>query len=84
MKFDIKIIIIAVLTLVIFWLLLPRMSFADEMASPAPSPLTTTAVLPPAAQLPSGSILGKTVDEDCVQKYGAGWSRFTDTLCTKD
>lgn len=84
MKFDIKTVIIIVLSLVILWLLLPRMSFADEMsASPAPAP-GPTVVIPPATQLPSGSILGKTVDEDCGQKYGAGWSRFTDTLCTKD
>jgi len=37
MKFDIKTIIIIALVAVIFMLLLPRLSFADEM-SPAPSP----------------------------------------------
>lgn len=37
MKFDIKTVIIIVLSLVLLWLLLPRLSFADEM-SPAPSP----------------------------------------------
>lgn len=39
MKFDIKNVIIIVLTLLVIWLLFPRMSFADEMApSPAPAP----------------------------------------------
>ena len=46
MKFDIKTVIIIILSLVIFWLLLPRMSFADEMASPAPSPSMNATCLP--------------------------------------
>jgi hypothetical protein len=82
MKFGPKDVIIGLIVLVILFLLFVkgrRLSFAD-MAAPAPSPVA----IPPAAQLPSGSILGKTVDEDCSQKYGAGWSKFTDTLCKKE
>lgn len=80
MVFGPKDAVIGVLVLVILFLFFVRgrrLSFADTSA---PSPVA----LPPPAQLPSGSLLGKTVSEDCVQKYGAGWSRFTDTLCTKN
>ena len=46
MKFDLKTVIIVALMAVIFMLLLPRMSFADEMASPAPSPSMNASCLP--------------------------------------
>jgi hypothetical protein len=46
MKFDIKTIIIVALVAVIVYLLFPRMSFADEMASPAPSPSMNAKCLP--------------------------------------
>lgn len=46
MKFDLKIAIIIALVAVIIVLLLPRMSFADEMAPPAPSPAMNATCLP--------------------------------------
>jgi len=52
-------------------------SYGDPVSSPSP------VALPPAAQLPSGSILGKKASEDCATKYGTDWSKFTDTLCKK-
>ena len=84
MKFDRKDVIIAVLTLALLFTIFVRgrrFSFADA-SPPASSGLGLT-VQPSPAQLPSGSMLGKTVSEDCTKKYGAGWSRFTDTLCKK-
>lgn len=46
MKFNLKIAIIIALVAVIFMLLMPRMSFADEMSSPAPSPSMNAKCLP--------------------------------------
>jgi hypothetical protein len=46
MKFDMKTVIIIALAAVIMMLLLPRMSFANEMASPAPSPSMNAKCLP--------------------------------------
>jgi len=46
MKFDFKIAIIVALVAVIIMLLLPRLSFADEMSSPAPSPSMNASCLP--------------------------------------
>lgn len=83
MKFDRRDAVIAVLVVIILFLVLGkgrRLSFAD--ASP-PADSSSLVVQPNPAQLPSGSMLGKAVSEDCTRKYGAGWSRFTDTLCKK-
>lgn len=76
-----KDVIIGILILIVLLMIFGmgrRLSFADMMA-PAPGPVA----LPSSAQLPSGSVLGKAVSEDCATKYGAGWSKFTDTLCKK-
>ena len=85
MKFGRRNIIIAVLALTILFLIFfmgRRLSFAD--ASPTGSTdLLSSAIQPNPAQLPSGSMLGKMVAEDCTKKYGADWTRFTDTLCKK-
>jgi len=84
MKFGRRNIIIAVLTLTILFLVFfmgRRLSFAD--ASPPATDGLSAAIQPSPAQLPSGSMLGKMVSEDCTKKYGAGWTRFTDTLCKK-
>ena len=80
MKFggkDIVIGLLLVVLLVLVFMKIRRTSYADTTTSPSP------VALPPAAQLPSGSILGKMTSEDCATKYGAGWSKFTDTLCKK-
>lgn len=85
MKFGRRNIIIAVLVLTILFLIFfrgRRLSFADASPPAATSGLAA-AIQPNPAQLPSGSMLGKMVSEDCTTKYGAGWSRFTDTLCKK-
>ena len=84
MKFGRRNIIIAVLTLTILFLIFVmgrRLSFAD--ASPPAAAGLGAAIQPSPAQLPSGSMLGKMVSEDCTKKYGADWTRFTDTLCKK-
>lgn len=80
MKFcgkDTVIGLLLVVLLVLIFMKTRQMSYADPASSPSP------VALPPAAQLPSGSILGKMASEDCATKYGAGWSKFTDTLCKK-
>ena len=85
MKFGRRNIIIAVLVLTILFLVIVmgrRFSFADA-SPPASTDVLSAAIQPNPAQLPSGSMLGKMVSEDCTKKYGAGWSRFTDTLCKK-
>lgn len=69
--------LLLVVLLVLVFMKIRRTSYADTTTSPSP------VALPPAAQLPSGSILGKAVNEDCATKYGAEWSKFTDTLCKK-
>jgi hypothetical protein len=46
MKFNLKIAIIIALVTVIVFLLFPRLSFADEMASPAPGPLMNAKCMP--------------------------------------
>jgi hypothetical protein len=92
MKIGRKDIIIAVLLLVIlfmFFFRMRRVSYADEAPPdanspvPAPSPQQPGIDTPVPSQLPAGSILSKMISEDCAEKYGAGWSRFTDTLCRK-
>jgi|LakMenE01Jun11ns_1017448.scaffolds.fasta_scaffold9874124_3 hypothetical protein len=90
MEIGRKDIVIAVLLLVIlfmFFFRLRRVSYADEAPpdanSPAPSPQQPGIDTPVPSQLPPGSILSKMISEDCAEKYGAGWSRFTDTLCRK-
>jgi len=85
MKFGRRNIIIAVLVLTILFLVFfmgRRLSFADA-SPPAAAGGLSAAIQPNPAQLPSGSMLGKMVAEDCTKKYGAGWTRFTDTLCKK-
>ena len=46
MKFDLKTAIIVALVAVIIMLLMPRLSFADEMSAPAPSPSMNASCLP--------------------------------------
>lgn len=74
---DIVIGLLLVVLLILVFMKIRRTSYADTTTNP------TSVALPPAAQLPSGSILGKMTSEDCATKYGAGWSKFTDTLCKK-
>ena len=80
MKFCGKDTVIGLLVFVLLFLLIKKfrqMSYAEPVST------SGSATLPPAAQLPSGSVLGKMASEDCATKYGAGWSKFTDTLCKK-
>ncbi len=85
MKFDRKSMVLAALVVIALYLIFfmgRRLSFANA-SPPAASSGLSAAIQPSPAQLPSGSMLGKMVSEDCTKKYGTGWSRFTDTLCKK-
>jgi hypothetical protein len=35
-------------------------------------------------KLPSGSLLSKKPEEDCANKYGSDWSKFSMTSCKKN
>jgi len=79
MKFGAKDIIIAFLLVLVAIVIFGRkMSFADAMTSPAPSPDTYDAT-----GMPSGAILPKTAEEVCSTKYGDGWIDFSPMLCKK-
>lgn len=79
MKFGTKEIIIAFLLVLIAILIFGRkISFADALASPAPSPGANDAT-----GMPSGAIMPKTAEEACQTKYGNGWIDFSPMLCKK-
>ena len=82
MKFGAKDIIIAFLLVLIAIIIFGRkISFADELTSPAPAPGAQGEN--DTAGMPSGAILPKTADEACQTKYGDGWIDFSPMLCKK-
>ena len=83
MKFDTKDVIIGILLIIVVIVIFGRrMSFADALNAPGPSP----AMAQPendTSGMPSGAILTKDAQEACSTKYGSNWVDFSPTLCKK-